>query len=178
MDENTLYATIKYLANGSIYTNVIAANETRLINGCKKPAAFIINTDPRSKSGEHWVLLMLFATKHLEWYDSFAKDPKFYNIKIPCNKSNNFAFYNTVVHQSNQSLLCGVFCLYVFYNRMICHRPYQQIMFCDFNNVNLNQNDGIVSRFYNSICRCDFIFYRKKKNCQVCKPRLKCQISI
>jgi len=124
----------------------------------------------RSMSGMHWNLLMLFARNHIEWYDSFAHSPQFYNVQLPFGLKTKFANVNTVPHQSDTSSLCGMFCLYVFYQRVILRRPFQEIMHRDFNPFNKSQNDTVVSRFYNSICSCTPV-RRSDGSCLVCKPR-------
>ena len=114
---------------------------------------------------------MIFSRLHLEWYDSFARPPQFYNVQLPFGPKTEFRHMNAVTHQTDQSSLCAVFCIYVFYNRIIRNRAYLEIMYCDFSSYDRKGNEARVLHFYNSLCRCRIVRNRGK-NCQVCKPRL------
>src|ERR1700754_2261776 len=41
----------------------------------KKPAAFVANTDPSNKKGEHWVAIVLNADNTGQYFDSFGLEP-------------------------------------------------------------------------------------------------------
>jgi hypothetical protein len=169
LDEDVLRAALKYLAHGKCYTYVIAADEIHLVDVNKFPTVYLQNTDPRSRNGFHWNLLMLFSHCHAEWYDSFNHRPQYYNIQLPFGLRTNFRFMNTMVHQSPNSSLCGVYGLYIFHNRIICNRNFTDIIYYDFSPYNLRRNDEMVASFYNSICCCTYK-NKKRHNYQVCRP--------
>jgi len=115
--------------------------------------------------------MLLLSRRHAEWYDSFGHPPEFYDVQLPFGPKTSFVNVNNIAHQSDTSSLCGVFCLYVFYSRIVLHRKFQDIIHCDFNYYDKFQNDIIVSNFYNSICYCSPI-RDSNRNCLTCKPRL------
>ena len=59
-----------------IYQGTFMRDELKNLKPASK-MAFIMNTDPSSKEGKHWVACYLDADhdKSLEYYDSFGKDP-------------------------------------------------------------------------------------------------------
>ena len=70
----------------------------------------ILNTEPRHKSGSHWVVLYKNKEHVFEFFDSLGKSPHKYAFK-------NFPKYKYIVHNLNliQNPLqntCGYFCLY------------------------------------------------------------------
>ena len=59
-----------------VYQGTFMRDELKNLKPANK-MAFIMNTDPSSKEGKHWVACYLDANhdKSLEYYDSFGKDP-------------------------------------------------------------------------------------------------------
>ena len=77
-----------------------------------RPIAFIINTDPSYKSGEHWVALFISKTNIAEYMDSFGFDPICCRIKkfcklnrVKCMQINKFHIQN--IFSDN----CGRYCI-------------------------------------------------------------------
>ncbi len=48
----------------------------------KLPATRIINTDPRSRPGEHWIALYQEVPDVIEFFDSFGKDPSYHKLDL------------------------------------------------------------------------------------------------
>ena len=42
------------------------------------PCGLIVNTDPSTKPGMHWVAVFLTSPQNGEWFDSYGKPPEFY----------------------------------------------------------------------------------------------------
>ena len=86
--------------------------------------AFIINTDPHNKSGQHWDAIYIDARKgpessnSLEWFDSFGRSipPDILEdckLILHCLKPETVLKVkeNRVVHQSDNTSNCGWFCV-------------------------------------------------------------------
>lgn len=82
------------------------------------PCAFVINTDPASEPGHHWVACYVTSpTSVVEFFDSYGKQPTAYpNLRVT-DMSRHVRRSSTVSFQSSRSLVCGHYC--VFY---ICKR--------------------------------------------------------
>lgn len=66
--------------------------------------SFIVNLDDLKNKGSHWV-----AVFGSEYYDSFGMPP-------PIELENRILTYNTIQHQTINSVLCALFaCLYIHY---------------------------------------------------------------
>ena len=86
--------------------------------------AFVINTDPSNKEGQHWQAVYIDArdgpesSNSIEWFDSFARPiPKDtledLKLVIKCLKPVTILKLkeNKVVQQSDKSSNCGYFCM-------------------------------------------------------------------
>lgn len=47
----------------------------------KHPSCFIVNTHPRSKPGEHWLALFYDDSGFATFFDSYGKQPAYYNLQ-------------------------------------------------------------------------------------------------
>ena len=80
----------------------------------KKPDLIIVNTDPSSKPGDHWLLFFNGGKGILEMFDSLGRDPGYYNSDINsfiARYSDSVEFINHRL-QPKDSALCGLYCLY------------------------------------------------------------------
>lgn len=78
------------------------------------PSAYICNTDPSSKPGQHWVAFWFTNSRELEFYDSLGQSPEFYNSHFVRFIENNTetCVYNNVSVQRKHSDKCGYHVLY------------------------------------------------------------------
>lgn len=112
MNSLEVYATLKTLP---VYTAVYAAN--RLPLSISYPCAIIVNTDPDSKPGTHWIAIYIDKFQNGEYFDSYGLPPfvsqhkKF--LRANCKKF----LYNTKEMQSLDSNVCGQYCLLYLYFR-------------------------------------------------------------
>lgn len=94
------------------WVGVFARDELPNLNSLQRPFALIVNTQPRGQSGEHWLAIYGPWTGRLQFFDSFGRDPKFYNLK-----------YDLVNHhqsfQSYSSANCGHYCIWFLYARAL-----------------------------------------------------------
>lgn len=113
------------------YLGTIASDEMHLIEAKVKPqsrGSFIMNTDPRSKGGKHWVAVFFDArpngSKSIEYYDSFAEPPTEQTLKglkhiVDKLKPDTYLKLkvNKVKRQSVTTDNCGWFCMEFIINR-------------------------------------------------------------
>lgn len=71
----------------------------------------IINTEPRTKEGEHWLACYFDNNKKAYFFDSYGNNPSFYKLDEYLKKNSNKIFYNS---QKIQGILpyCGFYCIF------------------------------------------------------------------
>lgn len=93
----------------------------------KKPAAFVINTDPSTLPGQHWVAAIVLPNGKCEYFDSFGFPPlngEIYDFLT--QYAPNGLSYNSRTLQSATSETCGKYC--ILFIKMRCNGH----SFCDF----------------------------------------------
>jgi hypothetical protein len=147
---------------------VFAANDLPL-KLTNFPSGFIINSQPRSQEGQHW-LAFYFPSRHtVEFFDSYAEKPNYYN--------NYFTRYlnafpivklNHVQIQSDFSNVCGLYCL--FYLRQRLQNTSMEDIVSMFSS-NLTENDVFIYEYMSNIyCHC---LNSNHVYIQSCKCRIK-----
>ena len=83
------------------------------------PSAYIVNTDPASKPGTHWVAFYFPNKDHGEFFDSYGQTPGFYHRGFEnfLNKNSYRWTYNHTTLQSLNSSVCGQYCLWYLLHR-------------------------------------------------------------
>ena len=78
----------------------------------KKPALFVVNTDPSNRPGEHWIALFINSNGKGEYFDSFGLPPLNENIIkfLLINCPNGF-LYNPRTLQCLKCITCGHYCV-------------------------------------------------------------------
>jgi hypothetical protein len=99
-----------------IFVGVFAADT---ISEKEYSGAFIVNTDTSNESGQHWVAFYCEEFGKLEGFDSFGKYPGVYSKYIKDWIGDDFHILNSSILQSQNSTLCGNYCLY--YILLRCH---------------------------------------------------------
>jgi hypothetical protein len=159
MDEYALASAMRMLAE-TYYKNsrkkpktfVIASNEMHKVKFSDNSyVAICQNTQSRGpgNSGLHWLLWLSNGSGTVEYFDSLGMAPSSYKVEIPrltLVKANI-----GIVLQPEGSDKCALYCLYMFYNRLI-GREYESIL-SDFKaKRSLYRNDLTVQKFYNKLC--------------------------
>jgi len=85
----------------------------RLPKKVKYPSAYVINTDPHTKPGEHWVHVYFANKKFAYYFDSFGLPPKVPNILKFLINNAEASYFNSVTLQHNFSTVCGHYCCVV-----------------------------------------------------------------
>ena len=101
---------------------------------------FVLNTDPSSQSGTHWVACFKHASNSisylqnnilskreniLEFFDSFGKSPTYYKFSFPQNLEIVLGHSQL---QSNYSSVCGQYCIYFLFQRICNARSFSSII--------------------------------------------------
>lgn len=98
----------------------------------------IINTDPITLPGRHWVAFYLNEQNELECFDSFGKPPSAYSIYLKEFMSRFSKTVSSDIHlQSRNSNVCGQYCL--LYLMCRCRRlsvHYFYHLFCSQTRIN------------------------------------------
>ena len=90
-----------------IYLGTFARDE--LPHKISYPSAFILNTQPRSQTGEHWLAIYFDKNKNGIFFDSYGKSASSFKLKEFMKKHSKSYKYNKVKLQSDTSSYCGVY---------------------------------------------------------------------
>ena len=82
----------------------------KIPNRLKYPCSFIVNTDPSSKPGQHWLAFYFKKDRHCIFFDSYGNSPEFFKLKNFIFKHSTSFSFNSKILQSNISSLCGYYC--------------------------------------------------------------------
>lgn len=75
-----------------------------------RPVAFIVNTDPSTRDGEHWTAIYIHNDNRGEYFDSFGKPPaKTVQTYLNKNATGGWEFNRRQVQ--GISTLCGGYCV-------------------------------------------------------------------
>ena len=84
----------------------------RLDTPQKRKCAFVWNTDPHTKSGQHWVALYISKEGVGYYFDSYGKPPQHREFVTFLKKYCKRWMYNSRRVQDEGSRACGHFCVY------------------------------------------------------------------
>lgn len=113
------------------------------------PVCYIMNTDPISKRGKHWVAVYLSPDGNHEFFDSYGR---------PGYAEEGNWYYNTKRLQGPMSKTCGQFCLYYLRERVRGRRMEDIIKDFDICRDWI-ENDKVVTDFINSKYNTNFEIY-------------------
>lgn len=135
------------------------------------PFGFIANTDSHSKLGTHWCAFYVDRPGSVEFFDSFAQYPGYYNIYFPSwiNKNANTLKINDKVIQGQYSDVCGQYCLY-FLRQRLAGKTMQDALKM-FHLENQSSNDYFIMSYIQHAfphCFRNFLVHN-----QVCLPKIK-----
>lgn len=97
------------LVNWKYYVGAFAID--KIPNISKRPISMIVNTDPSSMPGEHWIAIYLEGNKKGEYFDSFGFPPRdgikeFLNEQCP----DGWRCSNIMLQQIS-AITCGAYCV-------------------------------------------------------------------
>ena len=122
--------------------HVCALNElpTRIT---EVPALYIVNSQPRTKRGQHWLALYIPENGPIEFFDSLERHPSYYQLDV-MNFITNEHRYQQVGTRS-----CGHYFYYYLYQR--CTGRSMRDILKDFDVEDLDKNETLVTDFVNSM---------------------------
>lgn len=147
MDTHEIQQALKDIV-GSLHRekNVYASN--RLPMFVSKPAYIIVNMDPDTKPGSHWVAIHIDKNNIGEYFDSFGRKPTGYHFSF-MNRNCKRWSYNHKILQNALTSVCGKYCLlYLYYKFKKYTMDYFVSMF-DYDNTLLN--DFMLKYMYDRI---------------------------
>lgn len=114
------------------------------------PCMGVVNTDPSSLPGQHWLGFYITKNRHGLFFDSFGNSPDKYPraIKNFLLKNCYEIMYSRKQVQSFFTTTCGHHCVFFLYN-MQKSVPYKHMI--KMYSSNLERNDAMVCSFVNKI---------------------------
>jgi hypothetical protein len=105
----------------------------------KRPIALIMNTDPVTKPGQHWVAIYIDKCNDAEYFDSFDFPPLNKEVyEFMTNQRVNSLTYNRKQIQDITTTTCGHHC--VIFIKLRCHDiTLREILFLNFNDKNIKK---------------------------------------
>lgn len=147
MNTQQILDTIKKHDDAKIFMGVYAIDQ--LPSKIEYPCCMIVNTDPSTEKGEHWLAIYFDSYKNAEFFDSFGYDPKFYKLTNFFKDKCFECTFNNIRIQSLFSDFCGHYsCLYILYK--LKKKPLSKLL-KNFS-FNLLQNDFIIQKLINKLC--------------------------
>lgn len=125
----------KHFFRGTFACDEIAAEEP-------KPGLYVVNTAPRSSSGEHWTLCFISVEREVSYFDSYGLQPiypQFYEFIRPTPSFQ----YSSKRLQGYDSNTCGLYCLYVG-SQLSCGVPLQECT-SKFSPTKFRLNDRLIA---------------------------------
>jgi hypothetical protein len=101
----------KRLSNEKYYFGTFARDRIPKAK-LKSHGALIVNTDPSSEEGEHWVAMMINEDGTGEYFDSYGLPPLQQDFITFMNKNSSSGWgYNRIILQCFECITCGHYCL-------------------------------------------------------------------
>jgi len=110
------------------------------------PSAYVLNSQPSSKPGEHWLGVYLDKNGKGEYFDSYGLPPDMFGFADFMNAKSTSCIYNEKTLQSLFSKVCGHYCVYFILFR--CRGLTMRDIASHFSS-NLIENDRRVASFIN-----------------------------
>lgn len=140
----------KTFLKNKLFKGVFPCDALPSVTNYKLPFGLIVNTDPASEPGEHWLAIFVNENNHAEIFDSFGKPPDNRYIIDFIENNFNSSCYNTVRVQHDSSAKCGQFAIGYLKSRLNGFSSEEFISI--FNRDNLLENDKFIELF-NQNCR-------------------------
>lgn len=106
MDEDEISSAMEAYP---LFRGVYARDE--IPHDLKRPGGIIVNTDPRSNPGSHWIAIYLDNHNTGELFDSLASEDVLSTFKDWMERNTTSYLFPLIPLQSSISKLCGVYCI-------------------------------------------------------------------
>jgi hypothetical protein len=127
--------------NCPLYRGIYACD--RLPDAVLRPSVIVVNTDPASKPGRHWICIYFDEDGYGEFFDSFGLGPKRVFERYMNEHSIAWTF-NKKQMQSLVSRFCGHYC--IWYCMLKCKKVTLNKLMCSMS-TDTGLNDFLVHRF-------------------------------
>ena len=119
-----------------------------LLPTAEYPGIYVLNTDPSSSSGEHWIGVHSTNVKSAEYFDSYVLHPIVHGLTDFLNSYSSSWIHNSKTLQSVISQVCGHDTVYyISFRSCDCSLPE---IFSHFSS-NVALNDRTVQRFVENL---------------------------
>jgi hypothetical protein len=105
------------------------------------PCCFIINTEPRSHAGGHWLAMHFNLQGFCTFFDSYGQTPAFYRLQSYIQKVSNHWTWNKQRIQG-LSQFCGYYCILFL---LFKARDNEKEFFLQFKS-NYDHNDSLIKK--------------------------------
>ena len=82
-----------------------------------RPSALVVNTDPSTQPGEHWVAIYITRDGEGEYFDSYGQSVMLPEIRTFLRKNTTRTCSNSRPLQGPWSAVCGQYCIFFLLNR-------------------------------------------------------------
>ena len=120
-----------------IFVGVFAADELSDLDTF--PCGFVVNTDPSTEPGTHWVAFYFPSRDKGEFFDSYGHPPEHYGEPFTVY---NVETINSHKLQSSWSNVCGHYCIFYLYHKS---RGYSMSKIVNMFSSNVDKNDCKVA---------------------------------
>ena len=149
MNSQQIYSLLQPIPS---FLGVFAANElTHHIPQPTQPWSLVVNTEPNTRQGEHWIALLYDGNSQrgIDCFCSYGTHPYFLPHSIQ-----KVLFHSTIIHYATYRLqqlcstLCGQYCVYFIFSRTILHQSFTTFM-QQFHRHRPEKNDTLIARLIN-----------------------------
>jgi hypothetical protein len=124
---------------GSLFLGAVARDELRSVK-IRYPSCLIVNNEPRSQPGGHWLAIYYSKDKRAYFFDSYGNDPAFYRLQDFIQDTSSSWEYNKQRIQG-LSEFCGLYSiLFLLYKT----RNNEREFFSQFKKTNYDFNDRLI----------------------------------
>ena len=114
------------------------------------PGSYVVNTDPSTSPGEHWVAMFFNNQRSAEFFDSYGLHPIVYGLTDFLDSHASSWTYNSKTLQSLISEVCGHYTVYyILFRSRGCSLTEILTHFSD----NVSVNDKTVERFVENLLK-------------------------
>ena len=114
------------------------------------PGSYVVNTDPSTAPGEHWVAMFFSNQRSAEFFDSYGLHPIVYGLTNFLDSHSSSWTYNSKTLQSLISEVCGHYTMYyILFRSRGCSLSEILTHFSD----NVSVNDKTVERFVENLLK-------------------------
>ena len=109
-----------------------------------RPSAFVVNTDPSTLPGEHWVAIYITRDGEGEYFDSYGQPVKLPEIKTFLKKNARRTYHNRRPLQGPWTAVCGQYCIFFLLQRC---RGLTMTKIVNLFSLDKRDNDVLVNDF-------------------------------